>query len=84
MSSASPKLFIRHITASTLYKLGYEVAAIHAILRHKSPGTTERYLKSIGMERVREALESLSPKEVEAEVIAFNKMIGTDSGGAEK
>jgi hypothetical protein len=30
------------------------------ILRHKSPGTTERYLRSIGLERVRDALEDLS------------------------
>jgi len=33
---------------------------MQAILRHKSPKTTERYLKSIGLERVREALEDLS------------------------
>ena len=51
---------IRHLSASILYSLGYEVAAIQAILRHKSPNTTERYLKSIGLERVREALEDLS------------------------
>jgi len=51
---------IRHLSASILYKLGYEVAVIQSILRHKSPGTTERYLKSIGIERVREALEDLS------------------------
>jgi integrase len=51
---------IRHLTASILYKFGYEVAVIQSILRHKSPGTTERYLKSIGIERVREALEDLS------------------------
>ena len=51
---------IRHLTASILYKLGYEVAAIQLILRHKSPGTTERYLRSIGLERVRDALEDLS------------------------
>ncbi len=51
---------IRHLTASILYKLGYGVAVIQLILRHKSPGTTERYLRSIGLERVREALEDLS------------------------
>ena len=33
---------------------------MQAILRHKSPKTTERYLRSIGLERVREALEDLS------------------------
>jgi integrase len=51
---------IRHLTASILYKLGYEVAVIQLILRHKSPGTTERYLRSIGLERVRDALEDFS------------------------
>ena len=51
---------IRHLTASILYNLGYGVAVIQAILRHRSPGTTERYLKSIGIERVRDALEDLS------------------------
>ncbi len=51
---------IRHLSASILYSIGYEVAVIQSILRHKSPGTTELYLKSIGMERVRGALEDLS------------------------
>jgi integrase len=52
---------IRHLSASILFKLGYEVGVIQQILRHKSPNTTERYLRSIGMERVREALEDLKP-----------------------
>jgi integrase len=56
---------IRHLSASILYKLGYEVAVIQSILRHKSPGTTERYLKSVGIERVREALEDLSREKAE-------------------
>jgi integrase len=51
---------IRHLSASILFSLGYEVAVMQAILRHKSPKTTERYLRSIGLERVREALEDLS------------------------
>ena len=51
---------IRHLTASTLFKAGYEVAVIQTVLRHKSPNTTERYLRSIGHERVRDALEGLS------------------------
>ena len=48
--------YIRHLSASILYSLGYEVAVIQAILRHKSPSTTERYLRSIGLERVQDAL----------------------------
>lgn len=51
---------IRHFTASSLYKLGFDLSEIQAILRHKSPGTTERYLKTIGLEKVRGSLERFS------------------------
>jgi hypothetical protein len=40
--------------------MGYSVATIQALLRHKSPGTTERYLKTLGLEHVRDAVEGLS------------------------
>ncbi|WP_319407476.1 hypothetical protein [uncultured Desulfosarcina sp.] len=56
-----PRTRALHFSASILFKLGYEVGVIQQILRHKSPNTTERYLRSIGMERVREALEDLKP-----------------------
>lgn len=39
---------IRHLTASQLYSMGYSVATIQALLRHKSAGTTERYLRTLG------------------------------------
>lgn len=48
---------IRHLTASILYRKGYSLAHIQAVLRHKNPNTTSRYLKSLGHEQVREALE---------------------------
>ena len=48
---------IRHLTATTLYHKGYDVSVIQAILRHKNPTTTNRYLKSLGLEHTREALE---------------------------
>ena len=51
---------IRHLSASILYKLGYDIRTIQTILRHRSSKTTERYLKSLGLEDVREALEDLS------------------------
>lgn len=51
---------IRHLSASILHKLGYDVATIQPILRHKSPRTTELYLKNLGSEKVRQALEELS------------------------
>lgn len=62
---------IRHLTASWLYRKGHPVATIQAILRHKSPSTTERYLRSLGLEDTREALESMSLGT--AKVITFNK-----------
>ncbi len=51
---------IRHLSASILYSLGYDVATIQAVLRHKNPNTTARYLKSLGYEDVRAAVQSLS------------------------
>ena len=62
---------IRHLSASILYNLGYEVAVIQTILRHKSANTTERYLRSIGLERVREALEDLKP--ASAKILKFKQ-----------
>jgi len=50
---------IRHLTtASILYNDGAKLADIQSILRHKSPGTTERYLRSFGIETARAALEN--------------------------
>lgn len=48
---------IRHLTASILYHKGNDVSLIQSILRHKSPTTTNRYLKSLGLEAARDALE---------------------------
>lgn len=53
---------IRHLSASILYNLGYEPAVMQTILRHKNPSTTDRYLKSLGLEGTRQALEGLSKK----------------------
>jgi integrase len=48
---------IRHLTASTLYRRGYSLSHIQAVLRHKSATTTNRYLKSLGLNEVREVLD---------------------------
>ncbi|MBF0395498.1 MAG: site-specific integrase [Desulfobacterales bacterium] len=48
---------IRHLTASILYREGHPVSLIQAVLRHKNPNTTSRYLRSIGLEQVRSGLE---------------------------
>ena len=48
---------IRHLTVSILFHKGVDIADIQAILRHKNPNTTARYLRSIGLEHTRKALE---------------------------
>jgi single stranded DNA-binding protein len=46
------------------------------------PGARIAVVGRIGLERVRDALESLAPKEEEAEVIAFEKMLGSGESGS--
>lgn len=53
---------IRHLTASILYKMGQPVSVIQAILRHKSPNTTAIYLRTLGLEETRGALEDLAAR----------------------
>jgi integrase len=48
---------IRHLTATQLYKAGHPIALIQKVLRHTNPNTTARYIKSLGLEEAREALE---------------------------
>ncbi|HWR03288.1 MAG TPA: site-specific integrase [Humidesulfovibrio sp.] len=43
---------IRHLAATTLFKSGEPLARIQALLRHKSPTTTERYLQKLGLTEV--------------------------------
>ena len=54
---------IRHLVAVSLYRAGHPVAQIQRRLRHKTPTTTEIYLRSlgfeIGSENVIETLENL-------------------------
>ncbi len=49
---------IRHLTASQLFKQGRSVAEIQKVLRHTSPNTTVRYLKSLGVDGIRPMMES--------------------------
>jgi integrase len=74
---------IRHLTASCLYRQGNSVGVIQAILRHKSPSTTERYLKTLGLDHTREALEGLfTPKK--AKVVKFKlKLVGKSEKSVE-
>jgi integrase len=48
---------IRHLTATILYHKGCSVSVIQAILRHKSPNTTAKYLHNLGLENLRSALD---------------------------
>jgi integrase len=63
---------IRHLTASILYKKGYPLAVIQAILRHANPNTTARYIRSLGLEETRGALEE--GLKGPAQVIEFKKV----------
>ena len=49
-------VFARHLTASILYRKEYGQSFIQAVLRHKSPTTTARYLRSLGVNDMRVAL----------------------------
>ncbi len=49
---------IRHIASTSIYRNGNNASVVQRILRHKSPTTTNRYLESMGIEGVRDALES--------------------------
>ncbi|MEL7640001.1 MAG: site-specific integrase [Solidesulfovibrio sp.] len=49
---------IRHLTATILFHAGQSVSVIQRILRHKHPSTTERYLRDLGLDAAREALEA--------------------------
>ncbi len=48
---------IRHLTASILYRSGQRMGTIQAILRHENKNTTERYVRSLGIDEVRPDLE---------------------------
>jgi len=71
---------VRHLTASILYSLGKPVGVIQSILRHKSAATTERYLRSLGLEETRSALEDLSGRGP-AKVIPIKEHLKAQSAG---
>ena len=71
---------IRHLTASTLYKLGYVVADIQSVLRHESATTTAKYIRSLGHEGVRSALEAFSQQR--GKVLTFKPRERTVTGNA--
>ncbi|MHC1788252.1 tyrosine-type recombinase/integrase [Solidesulfovibrio sp.] len=64
---------IRHLAAIMLYHAGYSVATIQAMLRHENAGTTEIYLKRLGLDpgKLRDAIEDVFSKRGQGKVIEF-------------
>jgi len=64
---------IRHLAAVMLYQAGYSVATIQAMLRHENAGTTEIYLKRLGLDpgKLRDAIEVVFSKKGSGKVIEF-------------
>ncbi len=50
---------IRHLTASMLWQNGETLDTIQSVLRHKAATTTNRYIRSLGLESARRGLEGL-------------------------
>ena len=70
---------IRHLSASMLARANVSIPEIQAILRHKNPNTTARYLRSLGS--VQDVVNAVFSKETKTpKVIPFEvskKAIGT-------
>ncbi|MDR1660642.1 MAG: site-specific integrase [Desulfovibrio sp.] len=60
---------IRHLTATILAYAGLDIPTVQAILRHKSPNTTARYIKSLGVGQ--DKLDSVFAKRRGPKVLAF-------------
>lgn len=73
---------IRHLAASILYKSGYPVAVIQAVLRHKSAQTTTKYLQTLGVEQTRTALEEVMANRGPAKVLDFSLQKRTPRGAS--
>ena len=69
---------IRHLTATILAHEGLDLPTVQAILRHNSPNTTARYIKSFGINP--EKMERVFEKRRGAKVVPFTPLknaIGT-------
>lgn len=71
---------IRHLTASIMYREGQAVAVIQAILRHKSPQTTTRYLQTLGLRQTHEAMESIMGNRGPGRVISMKEYRNVSKG----
>lgn len=60
---------IRHLAATILAYSGLDLPTVQAMLRHHSPTTTARYIKSLGIQQ--EKIEAAFSQKKEAKVIPF-------------
>ena len=63
---------IRHLSASILYKNGNPIAVIQGMLRHQNKSTTEIYLRSLGLEELRDGLAGAFQRPKKAELILID------------
>lgn len=68
---------IRHLSATILAHAGLDIPSVQAVLRHKDPNTTARYIKNLGVvpDKINRVFENRRPN-----VISFSehkKAIGT-------
>lgn len=68
---------IRHLTATILACSGLDIPSIQAVLRHKNPNTTAKYIKSLGVQP--DKLDAVFSKRRGAKVVPFTptNAIGT-------
>jgi integrase len=69
---------IRHLTATILAHEGLDIPTVQAILRHKNPNTTARYIKSLGVQP--DKLNRVFAKRSGAKILPFEppkQAIGT-------
>lgn len=64
---------IRHLTASIMYREGQPVAVIQAVLRHKSPQTTTRYLQGLGLKQTQDAMEAVMGQRGPGKVVELGR-----------
>lgn len=60
---------IRHLAATILAYAGLDLPTVQAMLRHQSPTTTARYIKSLGIQQ--DKIEAAFTKKEGAKILAF-------------
>lgn len=71
---------IRHLAAVSLYHQGQPISVIQRFLRHTNPNTTVRYLRSLGCEEIRDAINLGLPKIPGDKLVSVDfRKTGTDS-----